>query len=821
MPTREPVQPRMKPVVEATTTMFGRYKLLGRIGEGGMAEVFRALMTGPEGFERELVLKRILPRLSETGDFKTMFIREAKISALLLHPNIVQIYEFGEAEGAYFIAMENVQGVTLREALTTLRREQRAMPYLVAADIARQICIGLDYAHTLHGPDGRALEIVHQDISPTNIMLAYTGTVKILDFGIARAASFAEEEAKKGLIKGKVSYLSPEQIHVRPFDARADVFALGVVFHEMLTGRRLFQAKNDIGKMRQLLSQPFAPPSSLNATIPRELDRIVMRALSIDVTQRFQSAADMASDLERTLIAARYSSRELSKLLHGLFLPNEDPVVVVDTDDHRTVAMTGTAPGSSSGTSGGASGQTGTATSSGSHTPGARSTSTSHSHSTPGSRPTPTRATSAGTRPTSPSDAVTDTRGVRTAHRRLGRAAPRTGGAGRAGPAGPQAISGQTEGTGRRHGHLRRLGHRRGRRGLGRQPLPADTARSAAPPAQAGASSASQPAGARAGGQAEEAAPSPSQGDACDLARRRHAVRAGSAQRRPDHPLGRSLGAAKRELDLFNRRLELRQSRAILFEDLGRRATEEVRIAELPLQMVAVLDQLGEALLEIGPLHPRIDDPLQRNDHLDVPRDRHRRLTDDVLTRGVGARAAHAHLAGAGMLGDDSFVPFEDRLLVVVGHGQLHLEARRGRDLLLGADAAHGDDDLLHQRHRRLGGVVVEADVAHRVERDHDALGRARRFGELLPDLFGEERHERMQQAHRRLQRRHQRPLDLAARLAIGLRVAGELLEAGLGEFDVPVAQLVPDEVVGGLGGVGDPILLERAVHLLGDPLNA
>ena len=145
----------MKPAV-LTTTMFGRYKLLGRIGEGGMAEVYRALMTGPEGFERELVVKRILPRLSETGDFKTMFIREAKISALLLHPNIVQIYEFGEADGAYFIAMENVQGVTLREALTTLRREQRAMPYLVAADIARQICIGLDYAHTLHGPDGQA-----------------------------------------------------------------------------------------------------------------------------------------------------------------------------------------------------------------------------------------------------------------------------------------------------------------------------------------------------------------------------------------------------------------------------------------------------------------------------------------------------------------------------------------------------------------------------------------------------------------------------------------------------------------------------------------
>src|SRR5947208_8866458 len=345
MPPPETTEPRPKATGPVTT--FGRYRLLGRIGEGGMAEVYRAMMTGPEGFERELVLKRILPRLSETGDFKTMFIREAKISALLLHPNIVQIYEFGEAEGAYFIAMENVQGVTLREALTTLRREQRAMPYLVAADIARQICIGLDYAHTLHGPDGRPLEIVHQDISPTNIMLAYTGTVKILDFGIARAASFAEEEAKKGLIKGKVSYLSPEQIHVRPFDARADVFALGVVFHEMLTGRRLFQAKNDIGRMRQLLAQPIPAPSGINAAIPRELDRIAMRALETDAHARYQTAADMASDLERTLIAARYSSRELSKLLHTLYLAGDDPLVVVDAADEKdaletTIAVTST-----------------------------------------------------------------------------------------------------------------------------------------------------------------------------------------------------------------------------------------------------------------------------------------------------------------------------------------------------------------------------------------------------------------------------------------------------------------------------------------------
>jgi len=326
---------------------LGRYRLLGRIGEGGMAEVYRAMMIGPEGFERELVLKRILPRLSASGDFKTMFIREAKIAAQMLHPNIVQIYEFGQAEGGYFIAMESVQGVTLRELLTTLRKDERAIPYNVAADITKQICVGLDYAHTLRGYDGGPLEIVHQDISPTNIMLAFTGTVKILDFGIARAAEFAEEEAKKGMIKGKVSYLSPEQIFVRPFDARADIFALGVVFHEMLTGRRLFQSRNDINKMRELLAAPILPPSAIDAMIPRELDRIVMKALEIDPKDRYQSSADMAADLERTLIAARYSSRELSKLLHGLYSANDEPVVVIDAADEKdalehTVAITST-----------------------------------------------------------------------------------------------------------------------------------------------------------------------------------------------------------------------------------------------------------------------------------------------------------------------------------------------------------------------------------------------------------------------------------------------------------------------------------------------
>jgi serine/threonine-protein kinase len=295
-----------------------------------MAEVFRAVVGGPQGWQRELVVKRILPHLSGNAEFTRMFIREAKISALLLHPNIVQIYEFGEAAGTYFIAMEYVEGVTVREALVKLKRVQRVMPFMVAADIARQVCTGLDYAHTLRRADGTPLQLVHQDISPTNIMLAYNGAAKLLDFGIARATSFADDENKTGSIKGKVSYLAPEQVRMRPLDHRIDIFALGAVLHEMLTGVRLFQVKNDVRRLKQLLDQPIPPPSAVVAAIPPELDRIVMRALEVDPAQRYESAGAMAADLERTLIAARYSSRDLSKLLHGLFMPADEPLVVVE-----------------------------------------------------------------------------------------------------------------------------------------------------------------------------------------------------------------------------------------------------------------------------------------------------------------------------------------------------------------------------------------------------------------------------------------------------------------------------------------------------------
>lgn len=297
-------------------TRLGRYELVERIGAGGMAEVYRAVMQGPEGFRRELVVKRILPQFTTRRGFRQMFVNEAKISALLAHPNIVQIFEFGEADGSYFIAMESVRGVTLREALVKLRKQDRVMPTLPAAEIIREVLLGLDYAHNLQGPDGQPLQIIHRDISPTNIMLAENGSVKILDFGIAHAVGF--EDVDGHTVKGKVAYLAPEQIVLAPLDGRSDLFALGCVFYEMLTGGMAFRAKNDLARKRELLAIPTEPPSRANPDVPPGIDRIVLRALERDPAARYASAAEMLVDVENYLSTFRSGRSSVRGMLRSL-----------------------------------------------------------------------------------------------------------------------------------------------------------------------------------------------------------------------------------------------------------------------------------------------------------------------------------------------------------------------------------------------------------------------------------------------------------------------------------------------------------------------
>jgi serine/threonine protein kinase len=299
---------------------FGKYYLLDRIGSGGMAEVFLAVALGPEGFQRTLVIKRMLPHLSQDRAFVRMFVDEAKLCGLLSHPNLVQIFEFGAIDDSFFIAMEHVQGETLSSVRAKLAQEKRIAPVAASLEIARQVCLGLHYAHSLSSASGQPLGIIHRDISPSNVMISYHGAVKILDFGIARVAEeLRETHTQAGTMKGKVSYMSPEQIRMEPVDHRSDVFAVGVVLHEMLTARRLFKASNEFSGAKMVIDSVIALPSSVNPAVPPEVDRVVMRALERNRDARYATAGEMADDLEKVLFEMRASPHELRNMLASLF----------------------------------------------------------------------------------------------------------------------------------------------------------------------------------------------------------------------------------------------------------------------------------------------------------------------------------------------------------------------------------------------------------------------------------------------------------------------------------------------------------------------
>ena len=299
---------------------YGRYCLIERIGRGGMAEIFRAVAQGVEGFRRVFVIKRIRPEKSDSVELIRMFCDEARLSALLHHPNIVQVYDFGQINGTYFLAMEYLRGRDLSAVMRALRGARRAVDPPLAAQIAHQVATALHYAHTVTRMDGQVVRIVHRDVTPSNIMLQRSGTVKVLDFGIAQATNFARQvETGGGRVKGKLSYLSPEQVRLEPLDGRSDVFALGVVLWEMLVGQRLFSASNEFLTMRNVLTQEIPAPSSKRPEVTPALDAIVARALQRDRAQRYASAQDMADDLERLLQTVPCHGHALSQLLQDLF----------------------------------------------------------------------------------------------------------------------------------------------------------------------------------------------------------------------------------------------------------------------------------------------------------------------------------------------------------------------------------------------------------------------------------------------------------------------------------------------------------------------
>jgi serine/threonine protein kinase len=298
---------------------FGKYTLFERIGRGGMAEVYKGRIQGPAGFERVFVVKRILPHLSEEPTFIRMFVEEAKLSARLNHPNIVQIFELGSVEGEYFISMEYIRG---RDLADTMRAIWKLMgpprPELVAY-VGREACRALAYAHSLTDDNGRPLGMIHRDVSPSNIMLSYEGGVKLLDFGIAKALGEAPETTKSGTMKGKYAYMAPEQTEGDDVDSRIDIFSCGIVLHEVLTGRRLFKGANDIQTIERVRRCEVPPPSFQNPMCPPELDNVVLKALARNRDERFATAAEMADALDDVVHASRFQPGHLAQLLHDLF----------------------------------------------------------------------------------------------------------------------------------------------------------------------------------------------------------------------------------------------------------------------------------------------------------------------------------------------------------------------------------------------------------------------------------------------------------------------------------------------------------------------
>lgn len=327
-----------------------KYRLTERIGSGGMAEVFRATGEGPDGFERAFVIKRIHPHLSHTPEFVRMFVDEAKISARIVHPNVVQVFEFAFHDDSHFIVMEPVDGVDMARLLRRLEERGEVAPATFVAELGRQVCRGLDFAHTLTDADGTPLGIVHRDVTPPNIMVGWNGTVKILDFGLARAAQELRTNlTEAGTLKGKMSYVAPEQLEGRPADARSDVFSLGVVLHELLSGQRLFVGENDLETLQMVREMPVPRPSLRNPGVKPALEAAVMRALARDPNQRFRSAADMADALDAVVLRKRYSTQAFAGETRALFPASEAPgeVLAVEAEigaGGSTVVAGGSAP---------------------------------------------------------------------------------------------------------------------------------------------------------------------------------------------------------------------------------------------------------------------------------------------------------------------------------------------------------------------------------------------------------------------------------------------------------------------------------------------
>jgi len=304
---------------------FGPYIVYERLGVGGMATVHRAKKRGIAGFERGVALKRMLPHLAEDAEFINSFVREAKLASLLVHPNIAQIYDFGRVGAVYYIAMEHVDGFDVRKMLRYSNRHKEPLPLNVVMSVLCELCDALEYAHTFVDEHGTPQGIVHRDVSPSNLIVAQSGHLKVIDFGIAKANA-RQLHTESGRVKGKLGYMSPEAVTGRSYGPVSDVFSAGVVAHELLTAHPLFSAKTDYDTLIRIHEAEIPPPSRRNPGVPASLDEVVLAALSRDPERRLQTAGAFREALEYVAEQAgvRFSARDVAEW-RAKIATTEDP----------------------------------------------------------------------------------------------------------------------------------------------------------------------------------------------------------------------------------------------------------------------------------------------------------------------------------------------------------------------------------------------------------------------------------------------------------------------------------------------------------------
>jgi serine/threonine protein kinase len=307
-------------MTSAGPSRFGRYDLLALLATGGMAEIWLARVSGEAGFEKLVVIKRLLDDLAVNPDYVEMFLDEARINARLSHSNVVQVLELGQVEGKYFMAMEYVAGLSVAQVGKKATQRLGDVPQAVAAGVVAQACAGLHYAHDRALPDGTPLNIIHRDVSPQNLILTFEGQVKVVDFGIAKAQGRVSQ-TRAGMVKGKTSYMSPEQCLGLPLDRRSDVFALGIVLFELATARRLFKRSSSYQTFEAIVSAEVPKPSELNTKIDAAVEAVILKSLARKADDRFASAGEMQEALEQAMHRAklRGAPSDLEKFIDATF----------------------------------------------------------------------------------------------------------------------------------------------------------------------------------------------------------------------------------------------------------------------------------------------------------------------------------------------------------------------------------------------------------------------------------------------------------------------------------------------------------------------